>query len=118
MDIKIKINKQVLISCSLKDLKKRIGLGYYIVNKTISYNNKQIKLVCWGDSYRDHYDNIRVYNIEKKNAVRVRDENGHYKKIANASYTAYVYDIPVELLKLAGLSVEQKTRNFVLTQAK
>ena len=113
MEIKVKVNKQIMCSSSIIHLKKTIELGHVYTHAIINIKpNEYIHLLGLA-SIKDG-NIIRVYNIDKKKAKRVRDSNGSYKKISEASYTAYIYDIPIELLKLSGLSIEQKTRHFVL----
>lgn len=113
MEIKVKVNKQIMFGFSIIHLKKTIALGHVYTQGIINIKpNKYINLL--GLTSVKNGNTIRVYNIEKKKAKRVRDSNGSYKKISEASYTAYIYDIPIELLKLSGLSIEQKTRHFVL----
>ena len=113
MEIKVKINKQIMFSSSVIYLKKEIAFGYAYTQAIINIKpNEYINLL--GLTPIKNGNTIRVYNIEKKKAKRVRDSNGSYKKISETSYTAHIYDIPIELLKLSGLSVEQKTRHFVL----
>lgn len=112
MEIKIKVNKQIMCSSSIIHLKETIALGHVSTHGIINIKpNEYIHLLGLA-SFKDG-NIIRVYNIDKKKAKRVRDSNGSYKKISEASYTAYIYDIPIELLKLSGLSIEQKTRHFI-----
>lgn len=113
MEIKIKVNKQIMCSSSIINLKKRIALDHVYTRGVINIKPNEYIHLRGLASFKDE-SIIRVYNIDKKKAKRVRDSNGSYKKISEASYTAYIYDIPIELLKLSGLSVEQKTRHFVL----
>lgn len=56
--------------------------------------------------------------LKRKNAVKQRDKNGKYVTLSPAVVTAYVYDFPIDLLKVSGLSVIQKNRHFVLTKNK
>ena len=67
----------------------------------------------------DGSNRIKVYNIEKRKSIRLRDSimGGGYKTVRSAKCVAYVYYIPLHLLSSAGLSVEQKSRHFVLTKA-
>ena len=112
MEIKVKVNKQIIFSFSIVHLKKEIALGYVYTQGIINIKpNEYINLL--GLTSVKNGNTIRVYNIEKKKAKRVRDSNGSYKKISETSYTAHIYDIPIELLKLSGLSIEQKTRHFI-----
>ena len=112
MEIKVKVNKQIMCSSSIIHLKKTIALGHVYTQGIINIKpNEYIHLLGLA-SFKDE-SIIRVYNIDKKKAKRVRDSNGSYKKVSETSYTAYIYDIPIELLKLSGLSIEQKTRHFV-----
>ena len=113
MEIRIKVNKQVLCGASIVNLKKRIALDHVYTRGVININSGKHISFSGLASFRSE-NTIRVYNIEKKNAKRVRGFNGSYKKISETFYTAYIYDIPIDLLKLSGLSVEQKTRHFVL----
>ena len=116
MEIKVKVNKQIMFGFSIIHLKKTIALGHVYTQGIINIKpNEYINLL--GLTSVKNGNTIRVYNIEKKKAKRVRDSNGSYKKVSEASYTAHIYDIPIELLKLSGLSVEQKSRHFVLTKA-
>ena len=113
MEIKVKVNKQIMFGFSIIHLKKTIALGHVYTQGIINIKpNEYINLL--GLTSVKNGNTIRVYNIEKKKAKRVRDSHGSYKKISETSYTAHIYDIPIELLKLSGLSVEQKTRHFVL----
>ena len=112
MEIKVKVNKQIMFGFSIIHLKKTIALGHVYTQGVINIKpNEYINLS--GLTSVKNGNTIRVYNIEKKKAKRVRDSNGSYKKISEASYTAHIYDIPIELLKLSGLSIEQKTRHFI-----
>ena len=112
MEIKVKVNKQTMFGFSIIHLKKAIALGHVYTQGIINIKpNEYINLL--GLTSVKNGNTIRVYNIEKKKAKRVRDSNGSYKKISETSYTAYIYDIPIELLKLSGLSIEQKTRHFI-----
>ena len=113
MEIRIKVNKQVLCGASIVNLKKRIALDHVYTRGIININSGKHISFSGLTSFRSE-NTIRVYNIEKKNAKRVRDSNGSYKKVSETSYTAHIYDIPIELLKLSGLSIEQKSRHFVL----
>ena len=113
MEIKVKVNKQIMFSTSIVNLKKTIALGYAYTQAIINIKpNEYINLL--GLTPIKNGNIVRVYNIEKKKAKRVRDSNGSYKKVSETSYTAHIYDIPIELLKLSGLSIEQKSRHFVL----
>ena len=116
MEIRIKVNKQILCGASIVNLKKRIALDHVYTRGVININSGKHISFSGLASFRSE-NTIRVYNIEKKNAKRVRDFNGSYKKISETFYTAYIYDIPIELLKLSGLSVEQKTRHFIFKRA-
>ena len=112
MEVKVKINKQIMFSSSVIHLKKEIAFGYAYTQAIINIKpNEYINLL--GLTPIKNGNTIRVYNIEKKKVKRVRDSNGSYKKISETSYTAHIYDIPIELLKLSGLSIEQKTRHFI-----
>ena len=112
MEIKIKVNKQIMCSSSIIHLKKTIALGHVYTHGIINIKpNEYINLLGLA-SFKDE-SIIRVYNIDKKKAKRVRGSNGSYKKLSEVSYTAYIYDMPIELLKLSGLSIEQKTRHFI-----
>ena len=116
MEIKVKVNKQIMFGFSIINLKKAIALGYVYTQGIINIKpNEYINLL--GLTSIKNGNIVRVYNIEKKKAKRVRDSNGSYKNVSETSYTAHIYDIPIELLKLSGLSVEQKSRHFVLTKA-
>ena len=112
MEVKVKVNKQIMFGFSIIHLKETIALGHVYAQAFINIKpNEYINLL--GLTSVKNGNTVRVYNIEKKNAKRVRDSNGSYKKISETSYTAHIYDIPIELLKLSGLSIEQKTRHFI-----
>ena len=70
-------------------------------------------------SNNDGSNMIKVYNIEKRKSIRLRDKimGGGYKTVREPKCIAYVYYIPLRVLSSAGLSVEQKSRHFVLTKA-
>ena len=112
MEIKIKVNKQIMCSSSIIHLKETIALGHVYTHGIINIKPNEYIHLRGLASFKNG-NTIRVYNIEKKKAKRVRDSNGSYKKVSETSYTAYIYDIPIELLKLSGLSIEQKTRHFI-----
>lgn len=111
MEIKIKITPKVVKGYKIPSVITQItnGLGFVIGGTSkITYKG-----------YMDINDKfVRVFNIEKKNAVKQRDKNGKYITLSPAVVTAYVYDFPIDLLKVSGLSVIQKNRHFVLTKHK
>lgn len=62
---------------------------------------------------------VRVYNIEKRNKKVSRKRIGEktVSKVLYASHwMGYYYDIPVNLLELANLRVEQHTRHFTISK--
>lgn len=68
-------------------------------------------------------ETIRVYNLEKHNKRVERARSPGSKKtksvvVSPAHWVGHYYDIPVALLKLAGLRVEQRTRYFDIRSAR
>lgn len=68
-------------------------------------------------------ETIRVYNLEKHNKRVERYKVSGKKKMQSrvvkpAHWVGHYYDIPVALLKLAGLKVEQRTRYFDIKTAR
>jgi hypothetical protein len=109
MEIKVKVLKTVVMARTIKQLKSKIE------------SNKIWFCGGFGDGLKSMSDRknefVYVYNIEKKNAKRVRIKGSDkYKQVSEAICTAYVYKFPTELLYMAKLKVKQKTRNFELVK--
>ena len=114
MEIRIKIHKTYIIDKYIHSLKSKIAEGCEVVDMEISISgNKRIH--CSALMRNDGSNIIKVYNIENRKSIRLRDKimGGGYKTVRSAKCVAYVYYIPLHLLSSAGLSVEQKTRHFV-----
>ena len=109
MEIRIEIPKIVYEDSNLARLKRTISTGYYLRSGTGAIRNYYFQGLS--PTLHDN-DIVRVYNIEKINAVRKRDSNGDYKKVSPTRYIANVYDIPISVIKEGGLLVVQQTRNF------
>lgn len=64
---------------------------------------------------------IRVYNLEKHRAKFKQLTAGTKVKtkaktlVKDGHWIAYVYDIPEDAIKLLGLKIDQKTRNFTIS---
>lgn len=64
---------------------------------------------------------IRVYNLEKHRAKFKQLTAGTKVKtkaktlVKDGHWIAYVYDIPEDAVKLLGLKINQKARNFVIS---
>ena len=118
MEIRIKVHKTYIIDRYIHSLKAKIAEGCELVDMDIRIaGNKRIH--CSALMRNDGSNIIKVYNIEKRKSIRLRDKiiGGGYKTVRSAKCVAYVYYIPLHLLSSAGLSVEQKPRHFVLTKA-
>ena len=111
MEIKIKIPKIVYEDSNLERLKRTISTGYYLRSGTGTGAIRNYYFQGLSPTLHDN-DIVRVYNIEKINAVRKRDSNGDYKKVSPTRYIAHIYDIPIYVIKEGGLLVVQQTRNF------
>lgn len=118
MEIRIRIHKTYIIDRYINSLKAKIAKGCEMVDMEISIADGK-KIHCSALMRNDGSNIIKVYNIEKRKSIRLRDKimGGGYKTVRNAKCVAYVYYIPLHLLSSAGLSVEQKSRHFVLTKA-
>ena len=118
MEIRIKIHKTYIIDKYIHSLKSKIAEGCEVVDMEIGISgNKRIH--CSALMRNDGSNIIKVYNIEKRKSIRLRDKimGGGYKTVRSAKCIAYVYYIPLRVLSSSGLSVEQKSRHFVLTKA-
>ena len=118
MEIRIKIRKTYIIDRYIHSLKAKIAEGCEMVDMDIRIADVK-KIHCSALMCNDGSNRIKVYNIEKRKSIRLRDSimGGGYKTVRSAKCVAYVYYIPLHLLSSAGLSVEQKSRHFVLTKA-
>ena len=118
MEIKVKIRKTYIIDRYIHSLKAKISEGCELVNMEMRIaGNKRIH--CSALMPNDNCNVVKVYNIEKRKSIRRRSSvfgNG-YRIVKEPTCIAYVYYIPLHLLSSAGLSIEQKTRHFVLTKA-
>lgn len=115
MEIKVKIRKTYIIDRYIHSLKTKLAQGCELVDMEIGISgNKRIH--CSALMRNDGSNMLKVYNIEKRKSIRLRDKimGGGYKTVRSARCVAYVYYIPLHLLSSAGLSVEQKSRHFVL----
>ena len=115
MEIRIKIRKTFIIDKYIHSLKAKIAKGCELVDIDIAITDGK-KIHCSALMRSDGSNMIKVYNIEKRKSIRLRDKitGGGYKTVRSAKCVAYVYYIPLHLLSSAGLSVEQKSRHFVL----
>lgn len=118
MEIRIKIHKTYIIDRYIHSLKTKISKGCELVDMEISISDGK-KIHCSALMRNDGSNMIKVYNIEKRKSIRLRDKimGGCYKTVREPKCIAYVYYIPLRVLSSAGLSVEQKSRHFVLTKA-
>ena len=118
MEIRIKIHKTYIVDRYIHSLKAKISKGCELVDMEIGIADGK-KIHCSALMRNDGSNIIKVYNIEKRKSIRLRDKimGGGYKTVRSAKCVAYVYYIPLHLLSSAGLSVEQKSRHFVLTKA-
>jgi hypothetical protein len=118
MEIRIKIHKTYIIDRYIHSLKTKISKGCELVNMEISIADGK-KIHCSALMPNDGCNVVKVYNIEKRKSIRRRSSVfGHgYRIVKEPTCIAYVYYIPLRVLSSAGLSVEQKSRHFVLTKA-
>ena len=118
MEIRIKIHKTYIIDRYIHSLKTKISKGCELVDMEIDIADGK-KIHCSALMRNDGCNVVKVYNIEKRKSIRLRDEltRGGYKTVREPKCIAYVYYIPLRVLSSAGLSVEQKSRHFVLTKA-
>lgn len=63
-------------------------------------------------------DSVRVFNLVKHRRKAVRNKKGKTIKSTPGYWEAYVYDFPIDLLNVLGLSVKQNNRNFTLYKRK
>ena len=118
MEIRIKIHKTYIIDRYINSLKAKIAKGCELVDMEISIaDGKKIRYSALMPN--DGRNVVKVYNIEKRKSIRLRDKimGGGYKTVRETKCIAYVYYIPLSVLSSAGLSIEQKSRHFVLTKA-
>ena len=115
MEIRAKIRKTYIIDRYIHSLKAKIAEGCELVDMDIRIADGK-KIHCSALMPNDIRNVVKVYNIEKRKSIRLRDKitGGGYKTVRSAKCVAYVYYIPLHLLSSAGLSVEQKSRHFVL----
>ena len=114
MEIRIKIHKTYIVDRYINSLKAKIAEGCELVDIDIRIADGK-KIRCSALMPNDIRNVVKVYNIEKRKSIRLRDEltRGGYKTVREPKCIAYVYYIPLYLLSSAGLSVEQKSRHFV-----
>ena len=109
MEVKIEI-KPMRFTASTKD---------ELINK-IS-NNGSYCWICGGGlnySYLGHLideNTVRVYNLQKYKTKKKNVNKKHYQLVRKLYWEAFVYDIPIDLLRLGKLRVTQYARNFELT---
>ena len=118
MEIRIKIHKIYIVDRYIHSLKAKIAEGCELVDIDIRIADGK-KIHCSALMPNDGCNVVKVYNIEKRKSIRFRSgilDRG-YRVARDPKCIAYVYYIPLRVLSLAGLSVEQKSRNFVLTKA-
>ena len=118
MEIRIKIHKTYIVDRYIHSLKAKIAEGCELVDMEIRIADGK-KIHCSALMPNDGCNVIKVYNIEKRKSIRFRSgilDRG-YRVVREPKCIAYVYYIPLRVLSSAGLSVEQKTRHFVLTKA-
>ena len=118
MEIKVKIRKTYIIDRYIHSLKAKIAEGCELVDIDIRIADGK-KIHCSALMPNDCRNVFKVYNIEKRKSIRLRDKitGGGYKTVRSAKCVAYVNYIQLNLLSSAGLSIEQKSRHFVLTKA-
>ena len=118
MEIRIKLHKIYITDRYIHSLKAKIADGCEPVNMDIRIADGK-KIHCSALMPNDGCNVVKVYNIEKRKSIRLRDKikGGGYKTVRDPKCVAYVYYIPLRVLSSAGLSVEQKSRHFVLTKA-
>ena len=118
MEIRIKIHKTYIIDRYIHSLKAKLAEGCELVDIDIRIADGK-KIHCSALMPNDGCNVVKVYNIEKRKSIRFRSgilDRG-YRVARDPKCIAYVYYIPLRVLSSAGLSVEQKSRNFVLTKA-
>lgn len=112
MEFKIKLKPQIIRGYSKESVLSKIKgcqtFGSY-GNYLFDFNNRNEKAT--------------VYNLTKNNkkSKQVKNKNGKTIKstvIKQKQWTAYVYKIPISLLKLTNTEVKQNTRNFVISKRK
>ena len=118
MEIRIKVHKTYIVDRYIHSLKAKIAEDCELVDMDIRIADGK-KIHCSALMPNDGFNVVKVYNIEKRKSIRLRDTimGGGYKTVKSAKCVAYVYYIPLHLLSSAGLSVEQKSRHFVLKKA-
>ena len=118
MEIRIKIHKTYIVDRYIHSLKAKIADGCELVDIDIRIADGK-KIHCSALMPNDGCNVIKVYNIEKRKSIRLRSGilGREYRVAREPKCIAYVYYIPLKVLSSAGLSVEQKSRHFVLTKA-
>lgn len=112
MYIKINLQPMVMEASTKSELLSKIGSGYchtYTLIKGVRIHGLSPLM--------GKADHVRVYNLEKHNRkMEHYTERGQKKsRMRNPLYwRAFVYDIPLDVLKTANLSVFQENRNFRL----
>ena len=118
MEIRIKIHKTYIVDRYINSLKAKIAEGCELVDIDIRIADGK-KIRCSALMPNDIRNVVKVYNIEKRKSIRLRSGilGREYRVAREPKCIAYVYYIPLRVLSSAGLSVEQKSRHFVLTKA-
>ncbi len=117
MEIRIKIHKTYIVDRYIHSLKAEIAEGCELVDMEIRIADGK-KIHCSALMPNDGCNVVKVYNIEKRKSIRLRSGilGREYRVAREPKCIAYVYYIPLRVLSSAGLSVEQKSRRFVLTK--
>lgn len=106
MDIKIKVKPIIKTNKSKDDLLHTIrSMGNFGITLSYGFNSK-------------NEGNLIAYNIHKVNTKHKVLKNGKRKLVRQSHWIAYVYKFNSALLDIAGLTVQQNTRNFKLISKK
>lgn len=114
MIFQTKIKPTFYIGATREDILDKIKQGY---NPIVSVYASLALKPC---PYLVNKDHIRVYNIEKRRKkVNRFSKNGksHSTVINGNHWIGYVYDFPVELLKVSRKKLVQRQRFFEIENA-
>lgn len=113
--IRKKVTPRQMTETNVDSLRSRIqrGIRYGLISSSTRFGN---------GIHAEGSKTVRVYNLQKQRPKRVQSDKKTYDgrdgKIAvtkiteRGHWTAAVYDIPIDMLQLAGLKVRQGARTF------
>ena len=112
MNISIKVRPTKYNGKSKSDILEKITRGFCYasgIKNNVDYSG-YVRILSRSD------ESVRVFNLHKHNrkVIHKKDKIGNPKVISiqKMYWEAFVYDIPIELLKIMKCDIKQNLRNF------